>query len=194
MSMFPVAILAYLLLGIEYGLEHLIGLGPSENGRLTIAPRLTLVLLVYLALYAPPRVMLWLALLVGLATDLLHPITVRGNPDVLWLVGPHAIGYLAGVYAVIVVRGYMIKRNPLTLPALSVGAGVLAALVAAMILTFRKQIDSPGVMVDQPSAVLLTYLGSALYTGAVALPMFFLLRPLSGVLGLTDNYHRRGVR
>ena len=55
-------------------------------------------------MFAPARMILWLAFFVGLAMDLISATTRRGGggePGVAWLLGPQAIGYLAGIYVVL---------------------------------------------------------------------------------------------
>lgn len=189
------AILAYLLFALDLGLAPHINVGP-------MSPRLVLPLAVYVAMYAPARAALWLGLCLGLVTDLLTPIAMRGPGgvnagEVLWPVGPHAVGYMAGIYAVIVLRGYMIKRSPGTPPALTLVAAIVATVVSVAMMSVRHQLHvtvrlvEPSAWPWSAGAELLARSGSAVYTAIVAFPLAMALRPLTRVMGLDDAPHRR---
>ncbi len=187
MNTLAIGLLAYVLMGLELGLRPHIGLGPT--GATHIAPSLVLPLVLYVALFAPANAALWLALAVGVVVDLTSVEALKGETQLLWVVGPNALGYLTAAYLVVTIRGIMIKRNPLTLVFLSLVGAALAALVAVAILTVRHQIYAD--MLRPPGQELLARLGSALYTGAVALVLAPVFGVLSGVLGLQDQPHRR---
>lgn len=187
MNVLPVALLGYLLLGLELGLRPHIGLGPPDAKH--IAPSLVLPLVLYVAMFAPANAALWLGLATGLVVDLTAPPALKGEPSLLWVVGPNALGYLAAAYFVVTIRGFMIKRNPLTLMFLSICGALLAGLVAVAILTVRHQFH--GDMIRTPGQELGVRFWSAIYTGVVALGLSVLFSVLSGVLGIQEQTHRR---
>ncbi|MGD9690856.1 MAG: hypothetical protein AB7K52_15060 [Phycisphaerales bacterium] len=194
MNLLPVAVIAYVLVGLDQAMFETLEVGGCS-------PRLVIPLLVYVAMYAPARSALWLGLCVGLATDLLSAMTIRNiglsEPIGVRLIGPNAVGYLVGMYAVIVLRGYMIKRSPGTPPALTLVAASLAGIAAVAIVSFRYQLHTTFRLIDPASwewrsgTELLLRLGAALYTAIVAIPLSLLFRPLTRTMGLDDTPHRR---
>jgi rod shape-determining protein MreD len=175
----PVAIAAWLLVGVQKGAADLFKLQP---GPAAFMPDLVLPLAVFVALAAPGPHAAWTCLGLGLVVDLLsEQTTAEGGSFVV--VGPYALGYLLAGLLVLQVRSMMIKKNPLTLAALSAVAAIVAGVVVLAALTIRHAYDARLVWSTWPE--LLGRFGSAAYTGLAGLILAWPLIRLSPVLGLS---------
>ena len=177
-----VILVAAILLGIEQAAKV-----PLAIGNTSITPSFVIPLVVFVALFAPPVAALWTALLIGLVVDL---ATVWGNGVTeLVVVGPTALGYLAGAYLVLTVRALLYRRNPITLMAMSVLASLLASLVFVAIHSIRM------IYTDAYTFAGLTELGhrtlASVYTGAIGLVLAFALFPMMPLFGFHDPRERR---
>ncbi|MCX5659157.1 MAG: hypothetical protein NTW19_05470 [Planctomycetota bacterium] len=129
------AIFAYLALALDLGLRSLLaidaGVGP-------ITPSLTLILAVYVGLWAPSRAVAWAFLILGAATDLLSfwPASDPGQP-LGNILGPTALAYLVGAYAIIQIRGFVYRESTLAMAVVAFGVGAVIHLVAMLLLTLR---------------------------------------------------------
>jgi hypothetical protein len=179
-----VAVLGWLCLGLETGLRpHL-----SMNlGMQTAAPSYVIPLAVFIALCATPSQALWTCLCLGLCLDLLSPRQTAGAP--LTIVGPYAIGLLVAGQFVLAMRGIVIRRNPLTVLALSIPAALIVGIVVVALLTLRNAIL--GGMEWSPTGQLGARFVSALLTGVSGLIIGILLMPLAPALGLHSGPMRR---
>lgn len=190
MNPLAVALAAYVLLGVELGLR-----AGFELGNTGVAPSLVLPLVVYLAMAAPAGASLWAGLLIGLAVDLVPKTLLgvgAGDVGKLTLIGPNALGFLAAAYLTLLLRGFLIRRNPLSLVALTILGGVLAALIAVALITLRAQFDSA---LDWSALrQLLARLGWAVYSGLAAFFLAFVFRAVNGALGLPELTGRRYAR
>jgi uncharacterized membrane protein YczE len=177
-----VLIAAAVLLGLEQAIKS-----PLAVGHTAIAPSMVIPLVVFIALFAPPLAALWTALLIGLAVDL---STVWSNGvSELVVVGPCALGYVAGAYFVLTVRALLYRRNPITMMAMSVLAAALAGLVFVAIHSIRT------IYTDAYVFHGLSELGerllAAIYTGAAGLVLAFVLFPMMPLFGFHDPRERR---
>ncbi|MDX2130895.1 MAG: hypothetical protein SFY69_02435 [Planctomycetota bacterium] len=177
MNRLTVAIASWVLLGLEIGLR-VTGVGPG----------LVFILAMFIAMCAHPRHASWAALLLGLLIDLTSPLALTSPGPPAILVGPHAVAYLLGAHLVLALRGVMIRRNPLTLGFLSLGAGLVAQTALLAFYWFRALIDP---VAFTPSGEMLARLGWALVTGAAAVPLAFVLIPLAEIMGLPSQTQRR---
>jgi hypothetical protein len=105
----------------------------------------------------------------------------------MYHIGPGAIGMVLGAQFVLLVRGMVIRRNPLTLVVLSVSAGIIAAICTVAIITVRQWIWADPIE-WAPRHELVQRLFSALVTGGSALAMSFVLLPLTPLLGLHQSH------
>lgn len=185
MNWLPVSILAYLLLAAEPVLRGVLGLGATEP---RLWPMLAFVLVVHLALVAPPQAALWAALFIGIAHDLLS--LRMGTQSTFVVVGPAALGFLAAAYFVITLRAMVTRNSIFALAAVCVPAAALAGLVAVVLLELRSWFD-PDMGPFPAGSELWTRLGSAVYTGIAALALGWLLRLLAPLLGHTESHSRR---
>jgi hypothetical protein len=106
------------------------------------------------------------------------------------IVGPHAIAYALACQLILSMRGLMMRRNPFTLAFLALVGSLVAYLTLDAIFTMRHLAGAP--IAWEAKRQLMAGVGSALYTGLVALPMALLLFPLAGMLGLPDQKARWG--
>jgi cell shape-determining protein MreD len=180
-----VLFVTYVLLGLELAVRPALALGSSG-----IAPSFLLPLVVYIATHAPAMVSLWFALALGLLLDLLGPYNAADARATITVVGPNALGYVAAAYTVLTLRGVMVRNNRLTLMVLSVVAGMVVAVTCAGVVTFRSLYDSD--LVVSPSGMLLSGVGSAVYTAASSFVLAMILTPMGPLLGFADQHRRRG--
>lgn len=164
------AIFAYVAVVVDRSLTVLFPDGAA-------APSMTLVLMVYLAMSAPPWKVMWSALLLGLLVDLSQKLTLVDGPQAAVLVGPHALGYLVGAYLVLQVRAMLFRHSLLSLLALVVAGGMLAQLVIVFLLSVRGLSIVPGEAVTQWSAMgeVGTRFVQVIYSAVLALPLGWLL-------------------
>lgn len=168
------AIAAWLTLGVQWGFAGALRLGSSD-----IAPYFTIVLVVWVALWAPVGHALAAALVLGVLWDLSGHVTTASG-GVTAIVGPQALGCLLGAYLVLTLRGVMLRKNLLTIVMLAALAALLCQLVATVLLTIRG-ITDPAVFAPRPLNELGVRAASALYTGAISAaigPVLNLIKPI----------------
>ncbi|MCB9837871.1 MAG: hypothetical protein H6813_00895 [Phycisphaeraceae bacterium] len=174
------ALAAWITMGIELGLRPSIQLGDSG-----MAPSFALVLVTYIALTAPRATALWAAMCVGVALDLTSERLAANNIETLTIVGPTALGCMLGASAVGNLRAMVYRRSPLTMLVLAALLSVIVQIVVVACLAARSWWDPALVFHARPE--LASRLGSAAYTGAIALvvgPALNFLTPLFGFHGL----------
>lgn len=151
-------------------------------------PGLAGTLAVFLILAAPRRNALWACLVTGLLLDL--------NVDALWdgrpyhLIGPYTLGFLFGANLILPLRGMVFSRNPLTFGLLTALFLLAVSIVYLALWQIRGHYAGSTPIWGDASAV--QAFGSlllwALYSGAVAVPVGWLLvrtTPLWGFTGTT---------
>ncbi len=166
-------LIGYMLLALQPVVGEALRLGPASTGA---APSLVIPLVVMVALYAAPATALWAGLLVGLAVDV---STLRGD-EALVVVGPHALGGLAGAWTVLRMRTLFMRRNPVAVVVLSVVAALAGAVAATLVFGVRRMVL--GASGDVGSGALGSELWArcvgALYTGVPALVLGVVLLPM----------------
>lgn len=160
------------------GLFTLRGLG-------SLTPSLSAVLAVFVALFAPRTVALWAAWCLGLLADICPPHEAV-------TIGPFALGYVFGAYAVIQVRTLVFRRRILTMAVLTVISLVAVGVVSVGIGTLRSWYPgAPAAWADyRPLSELGRSVGIAIYSGLFAVPAGWLLmrtQPLWGFQHATDR-------
>lgn len=179
------ALLGWLALGLETALKQDVRF---SVGALSAAPSYVVPLAVFIAICATPSQTLWVCLLLGLGLDLTSPHAL-GPADQITVAGPHAIGLLLAGQFVLVTRGLVIRRNPLTVVVLSIPAALLMHIVVVAFFTLR-QFYTP--LPDwSATAQLGARLFSSILTGGSALVLSILLMPLAPALGLQATHGRR---
>lgn len=163
-------ILAYLLLGIETGLAPMLRIEDVE-------PSLLLVLAMYVAMSTSPIKACWCCLLLGMCTDLTHPIGLDSGTGQLTLVGPSALGFAFGGWVVVQLRGMVFRHSITGLMLMAFVGGAFTQLLTVAILAARAIPWIPGEQIPQwsASAELINRFFELLYTVGVAFPLGYLL-------------------
>lgn len=177
-------VLGWLFLGLETGLR---GALSFRVGSLAAAPSFVIPLAVYIAVCAPAQYALWSCLGLGLAIDLLTPFPT--DSGTLTVIGPHALGFLIAGQFVLAVRGLVLRRNPVTVLALSIPAAAIVNIVVVAILTARHLVGDS--IAWEPSAQLGARMLGSLLTGVTGLVIGLVLMPLAPALGLYGGPARR---
>lgn len=176
---------AYILLALEAPIREFIRIG-------TVSPSLVFPLVVFVALLASSNAAMWTALLVGAAVDVTTARATTGAPIVI--IGPHALGYVAAAYMILTLRPMVMRKNPITLVALSVIGAGLAAIVVVSVLAIRQMIFR-GSWADGLGGSLFHDLWQrwldACYTGAAAIVLSGIFLPLAPWFGFQDPSVRR---
>lgn len=187
MNVLLVVLLGWLCTGLEMGVKEALNVRFGVVG----APSFVVPLAVVIALSAPPAAALWSCLGLGLCLDLTAPQSFAGGATATTLVlGPHALGLVLGGQFVLAVRGVVMRRNPISVVVLSVGAGAIMGIVVTALMTVRHLYDP---VEWHPAQQLMSNLLAALLTGGTALVLSLPLIPLTPMLGLTPprNWARR---
>lgn len=181
-----VVIAAYVAVVLEMAVSPALALGPG------VVPGFVLPLVVFVAMHATPLTAMWFALAMGAVMDLLGPVGSSRGAVTFVSLGPMATAYLAAIYVTLQIRTSVVRRNPLSLVALTVVAGVLVSVVAVSIVSFRSLYTEPAgfSLVGE----LARRVAGAVYTGAPALLMAVPLTRLSRVFGFQDPGARRFAR
>ncbi|MBX3378125.1 MAG: hypothetical protein KF678_14110 [Phycisphaeraceae bacterium] len=172
-------LLGWLALGLETSLKGFLSI---RAGSVEGAPSFVIPVAAMIAICAAPGAALWAAFLLGLACDLTAPVTTTTGATI-YHIGPGAIGMTLGAQFVILVRGMVIRRSAVTLVVMSVGMGVLLAIVSVAIITFRQMILRDPIEWSATSELGQRLLGAVL-SGGSALVLAAVLLPLSPLLGL----------
>ena len=141
-----------------------------------IKPSFCGLLAVFVALWAPRMPALWACFILGMLLDLSLPLTV-GSDRVFYLVGPHALGYVAGGWLVIKGKAMVFRQRPLTMGVMTFGFLLVMHLV--VVILYQIRVWHPGQAVcwtdgSVGGALFRRALG-ALYSGLFAIPIGWLL-------------------
>lgn len=180
-----VAIMAYVVLGLETAVKPALAISPSG---FRFSPTFLVPFLTFVALSGPTVPVLWVAVILGMIVDLYSP---RDTGELVVL-GPYALGYMAAAYLVLVMRGLMFRRSPLSMMFLSILATAMAELVVVAFMTIRSVYTDPSAW--SAGSELANRLLGALYTVMSAGVMSLILFPLTPVFGFQDIHSRRFIR
>ncbi|TVQ52447.1 MAG: hypothetical protein EA377_10245 [Phycisphaerales bacterium] len=142
-----------------------------------VAPMLSIVLLVYVCLFASRLSALTACLTLGLAMDLATPPLSMQGEGTLTLIGPHAIGFLFAGYLILQVRTMVFRQRVITISVLTFVATLAAAVVMTAIYVVRSWYGDGVNYPTQPSAMwsFLRWGGVAIYSALIALPLGWML-------------------
>lgn len=168
-------VFAFVFIIIEMSLRELFVLRSVGH----ITPSFMIVLMVYVAMFAPRVTALWAAWLMGLLVDLTHPLE-QGAEQVGPLIGAHALGYVFACFLVLQFRALLFRRRALTLALMTMMAFAAASLVVVFVYAIHGWYPNDELVWAErrPSVELTRRLGIAVYSGVLALV-------LSRVLGWT---------
>ena len=176
-----VAIVAYVVLGLETAVKPELAIGP-------VSPSFIVPFLTFIALSGPTVPVLWVAVVMGMIADLYSP----RDDGTLVVLGPYALGYMAAAYLVLVMRGLMFRRSPLSMIFLSILATALAELVLVAFMTLRSAYTDPETW--SAARELAGRMLGALYTVMSAGVLSLILFPLTPLFGFQDIHSRRFIR
>ena len=178
----------YLAMAFEQGLGNLL-----EIKR--VNPSFLLIVGAFIAISAPPKAVVWSSLTLGLLSDLIHPLQLAGLADVT-IIGPSCIGYLAGGYVAVQLRGLMFRDSPLTIGLMVVAMGTFAHLIIVVALTVRGLPFMPGdpVIGWHAADQLLRRFFILMYTAVLALPIGFALLRTDSLWGFPSVMGYRRLR
>ncbi len=174
MNWLAFSIVAYLCLLMQVGLTPLLGI-PDPMG---VTPNFLLIYAVYIGMNAPPRMVGWSMLIVGLLENLL-PGPLPAGP----ILGPETLGYLFGAFAVLQLRGLVFRESVISLAMLVLFVGIFIELVIVALYSARGLPFLLGQPIPHwdPSDQLFERFWVLLYSVVVSLPLGGLLIKLSPV-------------
>ena len=179
MSWIAYAAALWLALGLELGLKPV-----PELGATGIAPSFVVILVVFIALHAPATTAVAAGMIAGLMLDLTHTVPLEGAAESITIVGPYALGLMAGAYAVVVSRALMMQHNILTYGFLAFIASAVMSVFAVTLFTLRSYYDP---FLFSPGTQLFTRTGASLFTALLAIALVPLLRVFIGVFGFPSG-------
>ena len=175
------AIFAYLFTALQLGLSPAIAVAGRFG---PVMPRLDLILVTFVGLFAAPRTTMAAWVLMGLLIDVAAPPYAGG----VTLIGPNALGYLAGAFAVLQLRGMVLRTHPISLAFCTVAAGLAVHLVVVLIFTIRSWYDPAWSGYAAVGDLTVRALG-LLYTAAFSLLLAWPLLKLIPAFGLQLSRH-----
>lgn len=157
----------------------------------SITPEAMPCLIVFIALFAPEKMALLVALLLGAIVDL-----SPGNGELVGgahVIGPHALGLVVTTLLVLKVRNVVFRRRVFTIALLAVAAVIATGATEALVLIIR------GVMPWNPPvsgggiADFGKLLGTSIYTGILAVPLGWCFLATIGVWRFHSPTGRRAT-
>lgn len=165
------AIFAYVALALDQSVNVLLHI-PTRWG--PVSPEFVLILAAFIGLWAPPNAVLWGCFLMGLFVDLNPAYPGTGGANLQVIVGPAALGYLFGGYAMVQFRGLLHRDSPLAIGALTFASGLFIHLVIMAVLVLHGLIQKPLPGWDPPDQLVYRFF-TLLYTAVAAVPVAWLL-------------------
>ncbi len=159
-------ITAYVLFALQAGLAPAWAFGNAT-------PNLLLILAVFVGVSAARHATPWALLILGVLLDLQPgPLAEHGV-----ILGPHALGYLVGAYAVLQLRNLLFRESLLTIVIMVFAVGGFAALIEAVVYALR---GLPWMFAEplpwSAGELLWRRFQQLLYTAVVAIPLGALLQ------------------
>ena len=187
MNRIAVAVVAWVLLGLEAGLMN-----AMELGHTGIAPSFVTVLAVFVALAATPGQTVWTCLLLGLCLDLTNPMTLH-TPEgaTVTIVGPFALGFVLMGQFLLTMRSMLIRHNPLTMAAMVLVGSIIVHVFVSAAFTVRSVYDP---LAWELWPELTRRLGVSAYSAVIAFPMALALIPAAPLLGLHMGHSKQHGR
>ncbi len=164
---------SWFAMGLELGLRDALRVGP-------VAPSFVIPFAAYIALSTPARAGVWACLFLGILLDLTWGVPRQGIGPAT-ILGPYALGLLLAGQLVQALRGFVIRKNPLTLVFLSACASLVCHTIVTAFMTAHALFGDP--IVWRASEELLQRAIGSIWTAVLALPLSLLLRPLEPLFG-----------
>lgn len=180
MNRLVVVLVGWVVVGLEMGLKSSLSV---RLGSYEAAPSFVIPLVIFIAICAPNAQALWAALGLGFVMDLVA--TRALGAGTVTIVGPYAIGFVLAAQLVLVIRGVVIRRNPLTLMVLSILGGLVCHIAACAMLALHRIFEST--FAFSAKHELVERFLSSILTGASGLVMSLVLLPMSAWFGLANS-------
>lgn len=170
MRWFVFIIAAILAVALDSGFSSVFTL----RGGWFLTPSFAACLLAFVALLAPPVVVIWAAWFLGLITDLSPGLGEAGGS--LHVIGPHALGYPLGAWLILNMRTWMFRRRVVTISLLTFLCVLAAGLVQITIGILRFWLPwAGGELVPFGAGEMLHEVGNAAYSALLAIPVGWVL-------------------
>ncbi len=142
----------------------------------SIRPSLLAIVALYVSLWAPRMIALWSCFALGLLADLTSALPYP-PAQVVYLVGPHAIGFSFGCALVLQIRAMVMRRQLVAMCVLSGVFVAAASIIVISIYTARSWFPefAPEFAEFRPAGELFRRVAAALYTAIIALPVGYVL-------------------
>lgn len=179
------AILTYGFLLMQVGLTALLGI-PDAQG---VTPDFLLIFAVFVGIQAQTRTVVWAMLIIGLCANLL-PGPIAEGP----VLGPVALGYLAGAFAVLQLRTLVFRESVISLAIMVFVVGIFMQLVIVALYTGRGLplfLGQPVPNWNAPDELAHRFL-MLLYSAIVSIPIGMVLLKLSPAF--IASHGKRGER
>lgn len=173
----------WLAVGLDLGLRDSVQFGPNS------APSLTLILVAFIAMWAPRLHAIYAAIIAGICLDLLGAQVVPGSTESATTLGPNALGFALGAFTVLTARAMVERANVLALPALTLIMALLANLVVVFCFAVKGVYDPAISFSAAPELV--SRVASSLYTALAAIPIGLILMLLTRLFGFSPHAARR---
>ena len=135
----------------------------------SITPQAMPCLVVFIALFAPERIAMFVALILGALVDVSPG---HGElADGAHLIGPCALGFLVTTLIVLKIRNIVFRRRVFTLGVLAVAAVLVTGATEALVLLLRGVLPWTPPLSGGGFSDLLKLIGTAIYTGLLAVPL-----------------------
>lgn len=177
MNWIVLSITAYVFFSLQAGLTPVWTVGDAT-------PNLLLILAVFVGVSARKSAVPWAMLIVGVLLDTLPgPLKDQGV-----ILGPHAVGYLVGAYAVLQLRNLLFRESTVTIVLMVFAVGGFAALVETLIYALRGLPWLAGQGLGWGTTEQLwRRLQELIYTAALAVPVGLLLQSTRKLWGFTGR-------
>jgi len=179
------AIVSYLFLLMQVGLTPLFGVFDAQGA----SPNFLLILAVFIGLSAQSKTVAWGMLTLGILANLIPGPEPTGT-----ILGPVALGYLAGAFAILQLRTLVFRESVVSLSIMVFLVGIIIQLVIVMLYTGRGL----PLLLNEPipnwNAIdeLFQRFWELLYSAIAAVPLGFILIRLQRIFNFTPN--PRGAR
>ena len=117
---------------LDHGLGALVALGDRH-----VVPDLLLIYAVFIGMHASRGTVAWAFVIIGLLTDLTHPVAIAEGGGSVAIIGPATLGYMVAAWAMSHLRGLVYRDSLAAMAVLVLAVGVVINLVTVAMLSFR---------------------------------------------------------